>query len=174
MRTCRTYREKHVLRKTARTFLRDELRKYEVIVDGKLRYARIVNSNPVCLHQWLLLFGFNKRDSTVSRALRECNDAFNTSGSSSTQQYTRKVVPSKRHNFENQIQIATRWCVQHIKLHMGDLSPTSGKHMLTKPITKVWHSIFMTDAGVNHTHTGISRGRFAKALQENIILDYLT
>jgi hypothetical protein len=57
-------------------FLRNSTRDLRVMENGKVEYQMIYDMVPLCLPQWLHLFGFNKSDSTFKRAMQSNNGSF--------------------------------------------------------------------------------------------------
>ena len=106
------------------------------MIHGNVQYEMINETIPLCLPQWLHLFGFCPSDSTVKRALQSTTTLTDLSCASNT-----KRNEGKR---DTQMDRAQRWCVHYIKEHMGDKSPTTGKNMIRAPVTCNWLKLYKT------------------------------
>jgi len=60
-------------------FLRKLTRESRVNESGKVHYHMIYDMVPLCLPQWLHLFGFSTSDSTVKRAMQSNNESADAS-----------------------------------------------------------------------------------------------
>ena len=118
---------------------------------------------PLCLPQWLHLFGFSTSDSTVKRAMQSNNESVIDADASFASFASRSKRTEGR--VDTQMDRATRWCVWYIKQHVGDKSPTTGKNMMRTPKVSVWWELYKaqeltTSVGL----TQASLERFRKAL----------
>ena len=149
MEECRKSRVEMQIKSTKEFLVKHLSDKRVDVPKCKTKFEMIHNGRPLCLTQWLHLYGFTMQSKSVQRA-QACVLAgkFAFTG------------PTKRQNRCNQTETATRWCVAYIKTRLGDMSPVTGKHMIVKPVTCVWHKIFL-----NTIKSTISLERFGNALQ---------
>ena len=154
MEECRMSRVTMELKTTKEFLVRQLAEKRVDVLKCKTEFHMTHKFKPLCLPQWLHLYGFTTQSKSVQRAIATVlKGKFAYNG------------PTKRQNKCNQTEIAIRWCVAYIKTRLGDMSPVTGKHMIVKPpnIT-VWHKIFLNDSTMESPST-ISCDRFAKALK---------
>jgi len=140
-------------------FLRNSTRDLRVMENGKVEYQMIYDMVPLCLPQWLHLFGFNKSDSTFKRAMQSNNGSFIDASFASHSKRTEGRM-------DTQMDRAQRWCVWYIKQHLGDKSPTTGKNMIRTPNTFVWWKLYKKEEMT--TSVGLTQAsleRFRKALE---------
>ena len=116
-------------------FLKRWTRDSRVKESGKVVYHMIYDMVPLCLPQWLHLFGFSMSDSTVKRAMQSNNASLLDASVSSHSK-------RKEGGVDTQVDRAKRWCVWYIKQHLGDKSPTTGKNMMRTPKTSVWWELY--------------------------------
>ena len=145
-------------------FLRKSTHDSRVNESGKVHYHMIYDMVPLCLPQWLHLFGFSTSDSTVKRAMQSNNESVIDADASFASFASRSKRTEGR--VDTQMDRATRWCVWYIKQHVGDKSPTTGKNMMRTPKVSVWWELYKaqeltTSVGL----TQASLERFRKALK---------
>ena len=137
MEECRKSRVKMELKSTKEFLVRQLSDKRVDVPKRKTEFQMTHNYKPLCLSQWLHLYGFTTQSKSVQRAVAlVLNGKFAYNG------------PNKRQNTCNQTETATRWCVAYLKTRLGDMSPVTGKHMIVRPKTRVWHNIFLNDSTV--------------------------
>ena len=135
MEECRKSRVTMELKTTKEFLVRQLTEKRVDVPKCKTQFHMTHKFKPVCLPQWLHLYGFTTQSKSVQRAIATVlNGKFAYNG------------PTKRQNRCNQTEIATRWCVAYIKTRLGDMSPVTGKHMIVKPVIRVWHKLFVNDS----------------------------
>jgi len=108
MEECRKSRVEMEMKSTKEFLVKHLSDKRVDVPKCKTKVEMIHNGRPLCLSQWLHLYGFTTQSKSVQRAIA-CVLAgkFAFTG------------PTKRHNTCNQTQIATRWCVAYIKTRLG-------------------------------------------------------
>ena len=148
MEECRKSRVDMAVKSTKEFLVRQLTDKRVDVPKCKTEFHMIHNFKPLCLSQWLHLYGFTTQSKSVQRAIATVLDG----------KFAHKG-PGKRQNMCNQSEIATRWCVAYLKTRLGDMSPVTGKHMIVRPKTRVWHNIFKSE-----TSSTISIDRFGTAL----------
>jgi len=160
----KTRMERSALRtKEKGEFLRKLTRDSRVNESGKVHYHMIYDMVPLCLPQWLHLFGFSKSDSTVKRALQSNNGSAIDADASFASFSSRSKRTEGR--VDTQMDRAQRWCVYYIKQHLGDKSPTTGKNMIRTPNTSVWWELYKQEEMTTSVGlTPASLERFRKAL----------